>query len=139
MTRETIVRFHTHHKYVLLTHSRAHYHKLGQLIAQSDQFTPRDLANRYGVLFMNTLKVKATVRKHVNILQQLARHLKKHLSTVDQAELQKTIQDYHQHHTSLTVPLTLMKEYVRGLAVPNLVDQVYLNPHPQELVLQNHV
>jgi len=139
MTRETIVQFHTQHKYVLLTHSHAHYLKLGQLITQSDHFTPRDLANRYGVLFMNALKVKATVQKHVYVLQQMARHLKQHLSAVDQDDLQETIQDYHQHRTSLTVPLTLMKQYVLSLAIPYLVDQVYLTLHLQELILQNHV
>jgi uncharacterized protein YbbK (DUF523 family)/uncharacterized protein YbgA (DUF1722 family) len=139
MTRAKVVQFHTHHKYLLLTHSRVHHHKLGQLIAQSEHCTPHDLVSRYGELFMNTLKVKATVQKHANVLQQLARHLRKYLNTVEQAELQKTIQDYHQHLMSLAIPLTLIQQHVRDLAVPNLVEQVYLNYHPQELMLQNHV
>lgn len=139
ISRGAIVQFHTRHKYLLLTHSRSHYHDLGQLIAKAGQFTSGDLASRYGPLFMDALKIKATVRKHVNVLQHLAGHFKKHLSPIERAELQETIQDYHRHLTPLAVPLTLIKHYVRILAVPYLSDQVYLNPHPKELMLRNHV
>jgi uncharacterized protein YbgA (DUF1722 family) len=79
------------------------------------------------------------VRKHVNVLQHLAGHFKKQLSTIERAELQETIQNYHRYFTPLTVPLTLIKHYVRILAVPYLLDQEYLNPHPKELMLRNHV
>ena len=139
ISRGTIVQFHTRHKYLLLTHSRSHYHDLGQLVAKAGHYTPSDLANRYGTVFMGALKTKATVRKHVNVLQHLAGHFKKQLSTIERAELQETIQDYHRYLTPLTVPLTLIKHYVRILAVPYLNDQVYLNPHPKELMLRNHV
>ena len=139
ISRGSIVQFHTRHKYLLLTHSRSHYQDLGQLVAKAGQYTPVDLADRYGVLFMDALKSKATVRKHVNVLQHLAGHLKKQLSAIERAELQETIQDYHRHLMPLTVPLTLIKHYVRILAIPYLVDQVYLNPHPKELMLRNHV
>ena len=139
ISRGTIVQFHTRHKYLLLTHSRSHYHELGRLVAKAGQYTPSDLTTRYGTVFMDALKTKATVRKHVNVLQHLAGHFKKQLSTIERAELQETIQDYHRYLTPLTVPLTLIKHYVRILAVPYLLDQVYLNPHPKELMLRNHV
>ncbi len=139
ITRGMIVDFHSRHKYLLLTHSRSHYHALGQLVAKAGDYKPHDLANAYGALFMDTLKTKATVRKHVNVLQHLAGHFSKQLSKMERAELQETIQDYHQHFTPLAVPLTLIKHYVRILAVPYLLDQVYLNPHPKELLLRNHV
>jgi uncharacterized protein YbgA (DUF1722 family)/uncharacterized protein YbbK (DUF523 family) len=139
ITRGIIVQFHTRHKYLLLTHSRSHYHELGQLVAKAGQYTPSDLSNRYGAVFMDALKTKATVRKHVNVLQHLAGHFKKQLSKIERAELQETIEDYHRHLTPLMVPLTLIKHYVRILGVPYLLDQVYLNPHPKELMLRNHV
>ncbi len=139
ITRGMIVGFHARHKYLLLTHSRPHYHELGQLVAHAGQYTPRDLANHYGALFMEALKTKATVRKHVNVLQHLAGHFSKQLSKIERAELKEAIQDYHEHFTPLAVPLTLIKHYVRILAVPYLLDQVYLNPHPKELVLRHHV
>ena len=139
ITRGIIVDFHTRHKYLLLTHSRSHYQDLGRLIAKAGDYTPSDLATRYGARFMDALKTKATVRKHVNVLQHLAGHFSKQLSKIERAELQETIQDYHKRLTPLAVPLTLIKHYVRILAVPYLMDQVYLTPHPKELLLRNHV
>lgn len=137
--RGVIVNFHTRHKYLLLTHSRPHYAALGKLVAMAGQVKPGELASRYGDMFMETLKVKATVNKHVNVLQHLAGHLKTHLNTEERAELQESISDYHRHLTPLTVPLTLIKHYVRTRNIPYLTDQVYLNPHPKELMLRNHV
>jgi uncharacterized protein YbgA (DUF1722 family) len=37
------------------------------------------------------------------------------------------------------VPLTLVQHHVRRLNVTYLADQVYLRPHPKELMLRNHV
>jgi uncharacterized protein YbgA (DUF1722 family) len=39
----------------------------------------------------------------------------------------------------LVVPITLIKHHVRRLGVTYLADQVYLDPHPRELMLRNHV
>ncbi len=139
LNRGALVQFHAIHKYLLMTHSRAHYQDLGQLIANAGEYKPRELAERYGERFMEALKVKATVKKHVNVLQHLAGYLKKHLNTVERAELQETIFDYHRKLIPLTVPLTLLKHYVRIFEIPYLTDQVYLNPHPKELMLRNHV
>lgn len=137
--RGIIVDFHTRHKYLLLTHSRAHYDALGKLVAKAGHYPPSELAGLYGKMFMEALKVKATVKKHVNVLQHLAGHLKTVLSADERAELQESITDYHRLLTPLTVPLTLIKHYVRTRSVPYLADQVYLNPHPKELMLRNHV
>ncbi len=139
LTRGMIVSFHAQHKYLLLTHSRSHYHALGQLVAEAGQHTPRKLSTRYGAIFMDALKVKSTARKHVNVLQHLVGHFSKQLTTIQRAELKETIQDYHRNFTPLAVPLTLIKHYVRILNVPYLIDQVYLHPHPKELVLRHHV
>lgn len=49
------------------------------------------------------------------------------------------ISEYHQGLTPLVVPLTLIKHYVRIFDVSYIRDQVYLNPHPKELMLRNHV
>ena len=40
---------------------------------------------------------------------------------------------------ALIVPLTLVRHYVRLLKVAYLLGQTYLDPHPKELMLRNHV
>ena len=54
-------------------------------------------------------------------------------------ELHGTIADYHRGLVPLIVPLTLLRHYVGKFALDYLRDQVYLDPHPKELMLLNHV
>jgi len=139
VTRQALVQFHTIHKYVLLAHSPQQCEVLGRLIGQAHQHRPKELAHRYGELFMKALAVKATVRKHVNVLQHILGYFKERLGAREKAELLGVIGDYHQGLTPLIVPLTLIKHYVRIFDVGYIRDQVYLNPHPIEVMLRNHV
>jgi uncharacterized protein YbgA (DUF1722 family)/uncharacterized protein YbbK (DUF523 family) len=138
-TRQALVQFHTIHKYLLMAHHPQQYEILGRLIGQAHQSRPKELAHRYGELFMNTLAVKATVRKHVNVLQHIIGHFKERLSAHEKSELLSVIGDYHHGLSPLVVPLTLIKHYVRIFDVSYIREQVYLNPHPKELMLRNHV
>jgi len=138
VTRRAVVRFHTIHKYLLLSHSQPHYQQLGRLVGQAERYRPRELAMKYGELFMKALAVKATVRKHVNVLQHILGYIKNQLPTKEKAELLTVIEDYHRGFTPLIVPLTLIKHYIRIFEVAYIQDQVYLNPHPKELMLRNH-
>jgi uncharacterized protein YbgA (DUF1722 family)/uncharacterized protein YbbK (DUF523 family) len=139
VTRQALVQFHTIHKYVLLAHSPQQYEVLGWLVGQAHQHRPKELAHRYGELFMKALAMKATVRKHVNVLQHILGYFKERLGAHEKAELLGVIGDYHQELTPLVVPLTLIKHYVQIFDVGYIRDQVYLNPHPKELMLRNHV
>ena len=139
VTRQVVVRFHTIHKYLLLAHSQQHYELLGRLVGRAEQYRPKELAVRYGELFMKALAVKATVRKHVNVLQHILGYFKERLKSQEKVELLGVIDDYHRGLTPLIVPLTLIKHYVQLFNVDYILDQVYLNPHPKELMLRNHV
>jgi uncharacterized protein YbgA (DUF1722 family) len=139
VTRQAVVRFHTIHKYLLLSHSQQHYQILGRLVGQAERHRPKELALKYGELFMKALAVKATVRKHVNVLQHILGYFKDRLGEQEKAELLGVIGDYHHGLTPLIVPLTLIKHYVQIFDVGYIRDQIYLNPHPKELMLRNHV
>ncbi len=139
LTRQKLVQFHTVHKYLLLAHSPEHYRTLGALVAEPQRMTPRELGVRYGALFMEALAKKATVRKHVNVLQHLVGHFRRHLTTNQRREVLDVIGEYHGGLVPLIVPITLVRHYVRLFDVPYVRDQVYLNPHPKELMLRNHV
>ncbi len=139
VTRQALIQFHTIHKYLLMAHSPQHYQVLGRLVGQAERYRPKELARRYGELFMTALAVKATVRKHVNVLQHILGYFKGQLTAREKAELLGVIGDYHRGLTPLIVPLTLIKHYVQQFEVHYIRDQVYLNPHPKELMLRNHV
>lgn len=137
--REDVVRFHTIHKYLLLAHSQQQYQVLGRLVGQAERHPPKELALRYGELFMKALAVKSTVRKHVNVLQHMLGYFKARLGAQEKLELLDLIDDYYRELIPLIVPMTLIRHYVQVFDVRYIRDQVYLNPHPKELMLRNHV
>jgi uncharacterized protein YbgA (DUF1722 family)/uncharacterized protein YbbK (DUF523 family) len=139
VTRQAVVRFHTIHKYLLLAHSPQQFQVLGRLVGQAHQHSAKDLSLCYSELFMKALAVKATVRRHVKVLYHILGYFKERLGTQEKAELLDVIGDYHHGLTPLIVPLTLIKHYIRVFNVSYVRDQVYLNPHPKELMLRNHV
>ncbi len=139
LTRGRLVAFHAAHKLLLLAHSPRHYTELGRLVAEAKGHSPRDLESRYGTCFMTALRVKATPKKHANVLQHILGYLKRDLDGADRAELVAVIEDYRLGLVPLVVPLTLFRHHLARISVPYIQEQVYLNPHPKELMLRNHV
>ena len=138
-TYGSLVRFHTAHKLQLMAHSPDAYRHLGRLVAGGrDQ--PRDeLAGRYARDFMDALSRLATRGRHTNVLQHMAGYFKDRLDEASKGELQAAIEDYRRGLVPLVVPITLLKLYVRVHGSDYLEGQVYLEPHPKELMLRNHV
>ncbi len=110
-----------------------------RLVAAAKARPAKDLEREYGTLFMAALKVKATVKKHVNVLQHILGYLKRDLDSKDKAELLAVIGDYHRSLVPLVVPLTLLNHHLARFPIRYIQDQVYLRPHPKELMLRNHV
>lgn len=139
ITLGKLVAFHAAHKLLLLAHSPKHYTELGRLVAGAKGLSPTELETRYGTLFMGALRVKATAKKHTNVLQHILGYLKRRLDARDKSEILALIADYQEGLVPLVVPLTLLKHHLATIEVPYLQDQLYLNPHPKELMLRNHV
>ena len=134
-----LVDFHTRHKLQILSHSTQHYQQLGRLVARAKEYAVDELYRRYQAVFTEALKLRATVKKNVNVLQHMMGYFKRQLSKDEKAELQETIDYYHKGLVPLIVPITLMNHYVRKYDEPYLKGQHYLRPHPYELQLRNHV
>lgn len=135
----TLVEFHTRHKLLILAHSPKHYSAMGKLVAAGKDLPPEDLYDTYPKMLMEALKLKATARKNTNVLQHLAGYFKRKLSADEKQELKELIESYYSGYLPLIVPVTIINHYVRKFDEPYLRSQYYLNPHPIELKLRNHV
>ena len=83
------------------------------------------------------LAVIATPRRHTNVLQHMVGYFKNLLDGASKAELLGAIEDYRRELVPLVVPLTLLRHHVRVHDVAYLAGQLYLEPHPKELMLRN--
>lgn len=134
-----LVAFHAAHKYLLLAHSPEHYASLGRLVARGKQLGRAELLEQYGVGFARAMAKPATRGRHFNVLQHMAGYFKDELDEESRAELHQALSDYRVGLVPLVVPLTLIRHHVRARNVEYLAGQIYLAPHPKELMLRNHV
>lgn len=135
----SLVDFHTRHKLLVMSHSPKHYSLLGRLVASGKDMPSGKLFGEYVKLLMEALRLKATPKKNTNVLQHLSGYFKKVLSADEKQELGELISAYHDGYLPLIVPVTIINHYVRKYDQPYLKQQHYLNPHPIELQLRNHV
>ncbi len=133
-----LIAFHRDHKLLILSHSPKHAAALGRLLADPDRSDLGRLKEAYFGLLMDGLRLTATVRKQTNVLQHMAGYFKKRLTADEKRELGEVIGNYHRGLVPLVVPITLIGHYVRLYDEPYLKGQVYLTPHPLELMLRNH-
>jgi uncharacterized protein YbgA (DUF1722 family)/uncharacterized protein YbbK (DUF523 family) len=138
-SRGNLVDFHTRHKLLILSHSPKHYQTMGTLVAKAKDLPLRELYQQYQTLLMEALQLKTTPKKNSNVLMHMMGYFREELSSDEKKELLEVIENYRREVLPLIVPVTLMKHYVRKYDQPYLKEQVYLNPHPLELQLRNHV
>jgi uncharacterized protein YbgA (DUF1722 family) len=73
------------------------------------------------------------------VLQHMAGYFKKQLNADEKRELHEVIERYHEGHVPLIVPIAILNHYVEKYDERYLKNQYYLNPHPMELHLRNHL
>ena len=131
--------FHARHKLILMSHNQNQCRELGNLLSrcsgeQVEQFWPQ-----YVLRLMAILKIVASRRNHVNVLQHIQGYLKKQLDGEDKKELSDAIEQYRLGHLPLIVPITLLRHHFRKFPVPYIENSYYMNPHPQKLMLLNNL
>ncbi|HDQ44258.1 MAG TPA: DUF1722 domain-containing protein [bacterium] len=131
--------FHADHKLLIMAHSPAALKTLGQIVADADPSRFEAGVERYFRTLMPALGLIATPRKNTNVLHHVLGYFKKDLTPDEKQEMLETIGRYHQGFIPLIVPVTLLNHHVRKYRQPYLGRQHYLNPHPAELMLRNHV
>ena len=134
-----LVAYHTGRKLQIMAHSPEIYREMGKLVAEGKRLSRDQLLERYRELLMRALFLHATVKKNANVLSHIMGYFKKYLSSGEKEELLEIIRQYHEQLIPLIVPVTLLKHYVNKYDQDYLKSQSYLNPHPMELMLRNHV
>ena len=136
---KALIAFHTRNKLLLLAHSPQHHRQMGKLVAAGKELPLRELYVRYQDIFLDALRLKTTNKKHTNVLMHMLGYFKEQLSAAEKQEMLELIEQYRLESLPLVVPMTMMSHYVRKYDETYLKEQTYLQPHPAELNLRNHV
>jgi uncharacterized protein YbgA (DUF1722 family)/uncharacterized protein YbbK (DUF523 family) len=139
LTRRKLVAFHEAHKMLLMAHEEKGARALGRVVASLGQQPDEVVFDAYRAGFIRVIRERATVARHINVLEHLFGHVKRKLSSREKREIEAAIEDYRARRVPLIVPMTLLRFLVTAHEVDYVRRQLYLEPHPRELMLRNHV
>ena len=139
LTRRLLVEFHTVHKMQLRSHNEAAYRRLGRIVASAGTIPDRELFQSYEDELHTALSTRPSTKRHANVLYHAIGYLNQVLEPFEKQELVQLIEDYRLGLVPLVVPLTLIRHHVAKHEIPYLEGQLYLEPHPKELMLRNRV
>ena len=137
LTPAGLAAFHTSHKFLVLAHNQAAYRRMGRLVARAGEPGLDGLAAEYARELMAALKRRATPGRHANVLEYLFGFVSRHLDAADRAEMVEVLADYRAGLLPRLVPVTLLEHHFRRHPNPYVERQVYLDPHPKELMLRD--
>ncbi|AQT11967.1 uncharacterized protein YbgA (DUF1722 family) [Pseudomonas protegens] len=139
LTRRALTDFHSRCKYLLMAHHPEQYKALGNLLGSMGKGDATLIGPRYFSQLMEALSRCATRGTHSNVLQHISGYFKRAISSEDKQEMQRLISQYRQGIVPLVVPLTLLKHHLRQNPDPYIAQQLYLQPHPEDLSLRNAI
>ncbi|MGV6807449.1 MAG: YbgA family protein [bacterium] len=136
---DKLTRFHARMKLTLMSHDQDESRSLGAMVATARRENLHAVVEEYFPRIMALLKVIATSKNHVNVLQHIQGYLKRDLDAEDKAELVDVIHRYRIGELPLIVPVTLLNHHFRKHPVPYIQASWYMNPYPQSLKLRNRL
>lgn len=138
-SRRRLVEFHTAHKLQIRAHNEAAYRRLGRIVGSAGTISDQELFDNYEDELHTALSMRASTKRHTNVLYHAIGYFKTVLEPIEKKELVQLIEDYRLGLVPLIVPITLIRHHVMKHRIPYLEGQLYLEPHPRELMLRNRV
>lgn len=139
LTWKAITDFHARLKWNLYSHDQNRARAVGSALAQKHRDPIAETCDWYESEIMDLLKVRATRKNHVNVLEHIRGYLKTHLTADEKAEIGESIEDYRLGLLPLIVPVTLLRHFFRKYPDPYIMQSWYLQPHPKQLMLLNQI
>jgi uncharacterized protein YbgA (DUF1722 family)/uncharacterized protein YbbK (DUF523 family) len=139
LTRQSLVEFHTRHKFLILAHHEVTYRELGRHIADLGSSDLDSKADTYLKILMKGLRHLATPGKHANVLMHIMGFVKDRMDADEKVELLDLIDAHRLELVPVIVPITLLNHFLRRYPDEYVAKQYYLSPHPRELMLRNSI
>lgn len=130
---------HAQAKLQLEAHVPGSYEDIAELFKQASSLSYEELCAQYLARFMEVMQKPATIAQHFAAFKQVFEAIKPEVEPGVVKELARTLQDYRQAVLPLSVPLMLLRHYVRIQENGLLDGQTYLEPGPRELLLRPQV
>ncbi|MBN2616992.1 MAG: DUF523 and DUF1722 domain-containing protein [Spirochaetales bacterium] len=137
--KKDLIDFHESIKYLLMSRHQINLKEMGKIVSNFKDGEIDEIYNKYFMKLSESLAIIATKKNICNVLEHIMGYFKKDLNVDEKQELKEIINNYSDGLVPLIVPITIINHYVRKYNEEYLKKQFFLNPHPLELMLRNHV
>lgn len=134
-----LIAFHSRYKYMLMAHNQQVYRSLGQFVAKVRKVDVEESAQVYIKAFMSGIAKPASKENHVNTLYHLLGYLRETVEGEVRQELAKEIESYRTGAVNLSVPVAMLRHYLKLYGSDYVNQQAYLEPHSYDLGLRNAI
>ena len=129
-----LVAFHTQHKLLLLAYNQSAMRSMGRIVANADGL-PADVAfGRYRDQLLRALARAPRRTSALNVLQHAFGYVSDRLTDGERRHFLDGLQAYSESRIPLSALTLLLRSWILRFDVGYLVDQVYFEPYPEELV-----
>jgi uncharacterized protein YbgA (DUF1722 family)/uncharacterized protein YbbK (DUF523 family) len=133
-TMKELVRFHSEHKMLLMAYSQKQLQMLGRVVANHQRKPVREVLHDYRDGFQKAFSRIPKHASNINVLMHALGYFSKRLSHKEKAFLLDTLQLYRAGRVPLSVPLNLVRSWVVRFEQSYLMQQVFFQPYPLELM-----
>lgn len=129
----SLIKFHSENKYLLMAHSQVNLKKLGKITANSEGKKIETILDEYEEYLNRALSTKASTKRNVNILLHLFGYFSKNVSNEEKVFFLDNLEDYSNSRIPFSVPLSLLRSWIIRFDVEYLRGQTVFESFPQTL------
>ena len=129
-----LVSFHAAHKFLLMAYNQTAMRRLGQTVANPDRRPAREVFSAYREGLRAALAKAPRRTSAINVLMHGFGYISDRLSASEKTFFLETLERYRARQVPLGIPASLVRSWIIRFEVDYLLDQVYFEPYPQELV-----
>ncbi len=129
-----LVRFHTVHKLLLMAYNQTALRSLGRLVANPKRLDLSQLLVEYREGLSRALARAARYTSHINVLMHGFGYVSDRLGKGERSFFLELLEKYRNHQLPAATLASVLKSWLIRFDTSYLLDQVYFQPFPEELV-----
>lgn len=130
---ESMIKFHSRHKYILLSYDQAKLREMGHLVANQNNRDVEEIIELYGETLTAALKNEARIQANVNVLEHSFGYFSHHLSDNEKSLFLDYLSDYRAGKVPLSTIISMIRSWIQRFDQEYLEDQYYFTPYPSGL------
>lgn len=131
---DELLKFHAANKFLFMSYNQKELKVLGNIAANHEHLHINEVLSQYEEHLKLLFSKSARYTSNINVLQHAIGYFSKYITDAERKFLTETIEKYRTDLLPLSAPVCLVRSYAIRFDLPNLKNQTFFNPFPEELI-----